>query len=172
MNITDDKPHWFAARTANCRELKARDVLVKYGIEHFIPTEKTIEVRSGRKKLVEKSLTGNLVFFRATKTVATSLVNYNGLQVHFIPDRCGGGSMLVVPDKQMDDFRRVFEYWQDGMLPASEFVPGDKVEVVAGDLAGVEGEVYENAEGTFVVVTLSGLLRARAKVPANCLRRL
>lgn len=173
MAIADNEPHWFAARTANCRELKAREILRKYAVEHFIPTQKTLVVRSGRRKMVEKSLIGNLVFFRTTKEKACSLVNYNGLPVHFIPDRCGGNSMLLVPDKQMDDFRRVFEYslTESGFSP-EEFVTGDRVEVILGDLAGVEGVVYEDSEGTYVAVSLSGLLQARAKIPSGCLRKL
>lgn len=173
MATTDNELHWFAARTANCRELKAREILRKYCVEHFIPTQKTLIVRCGRKKMVEKSLIGNLVFLRATKEKACSLVNYNGLPVHFIPDRCGGSSMLIVPDKQMEDFRRVFEYAvAEGEFPVEEFVTGDKVQVVLGNLTGVEGIVYENADDTYVVVSLSGLLQARAKVPASHLKKI
>lgn len=172
MQQPDNETHWFAARTANCRELKAREILIKYNIEHFIPTRKTLTVRGGRKKMVEKSLVGNLVFLRATKEVACSLVNYNGLPVHFIPDRCGKSSMLVVPDKQMEDFRRVFEYSVPDNDTFQEFVSGDRVVVVEGDLAGVVGEVFEDSDGTYVVVTLSGLLQARAKVPGAFLDKI
>lgn len=173
MQQPDNEIHWFAARAANCRELKARDILRKYHVEHFIPTQKTLAVRGGRRKMVEKSLIGNLVFMHTTKEEACSLVNYNGLQVHFIPDRCGGNSMLIVPDKQMDDFRRVFEYsLLEGNPLSEEFVSGDRVQVIDGDLSGVEGEVYESPGGSYVVVTLYGLLQAKARVPAAFLRKL
>lgn len=173
MTQTDNDLHWFAARTANCRELKAREILRKYDVEHFIPTQKTLAIRGGRKKMIEKSLIGNLVFLRATKDKACALVNYNGLPVHFIPDRCGKSSMLIVPDKQMEDFRRVFEYsLLEGEMPMEIYVSGDKVQVIGGDLTGVEGEVYENSDGTYVIVSLSGLLQARAKVPGAFLRKI
>ena len=167
MASLDNDPHWFAARTPNCHELKARDLLDHYGVEHFIPTHRALVVRCDRKKLIEKSYLGNLIFLRATKELACSLVNYNGLQARFIPDRCSGKTMLVVPDKEMDDFRRVFEY-SDGENPLTDetFVLGERIQIIAGDLVGVEGIVTEDSEGTFINVSLCGLLNARAKIPA------
>ena len=173
MSSVDEAVRWFAARAGNCQEIKAKEQLQKYGIEHFVPTVITLVERRGRKVRTEKSLIGNLVFIRSTKQTACSLVNYRGLPVHFIPDRCGGSSMLTVPDKQMEDFRRVFEYSAaEGADPTIVLEAGDKVRIIKGDLKGVEGQVIETEEGACVAVSLYGLLQARARIPVSFLERI
>lgn len=168
-----DTPHWFAARAGNCQEIKAKEKLKRFGVEHFVPTVVTLVERRGRKVRVEKSLIGNLVFLRATKDEASALVNYRGLPLHFIPDRCGGSSMLEVPDRQMEDFIRVFDYsLAEGSDPTVVFAAGDRVLITRGDLKGVEGRVLEKEDGTYVAVSLLGLLQARAKIPSSFLRKL
>ena len=173
MESGADTPRWFAARAGNCQEIKAKEKLKKFGLEHFVPTAVTLVERRGRKVRVEKSLIGNLVFLRATKEEACALVNYRGLPLHFIPDRCGGNSMLEVPERQMEDFRRVFDYsLAEGSDPTVLFAAGDRVRITKGDLKGVEGQVLETEDGTYVAVSLLGLLQARAKIPTSFLQKL
>lgn len=170
MDFSDKSKHWFAARAGNCQEIKARDLLVRYGVDHFIPTKTLILEKRGRKVKVEKSLTGNLVFLFATRQEACAMVNFHGLPVHFIPDRCGGKSMLTIPPGQMEDFRRVFEYsLSEGPDPTMILEAGDRVRIIRGELKGVEGNVLTTGEGTLVAVSLTGLLQARAKVPVSYL---
>ena len=168
-----DTPRWFAARAGNCQEIKAKEKLQKFGVEHFVPTIITLVERRGRKVRIEKSLIGNLVFIRATKEDACALVNYRGLPLHFIPDRCGGGSMLEVPDRQMEDFQRVFDIAvEEGSDPTVILQAGDRVRITKGGLKGVEGRVIETEEGLYVGVSLHGLLQARARIPASYLERI
>ena len=92
---------WFAARTRYGQELGIRDRLEKAGVEHFIPT---VRVRKSRGKgLTERPAVTNLVFLRATKAEACALANEKGLPVRYIID-CATRTLLVVPDKQMEDF--------------------------------------------------------------------
>lgn len=51
-------------------------------------------------------------------------------------------SMLVVPDKQMEDFMFVMDLNPDGVSLDSEILTvGHKVKVIKGELSGIEGEV-------------------------------
>ena len=173
MGSGGETPLWFAARAGNCQEIKAKEKLQRFNVEHFVPTAVTLVERRGRKVRVEKSLIGNLVFIRATKEEACALVNYRGLPLHFIPDRCGGGSMLTVPDKQMEDFKRVFDRSvSEGSDPTLFFSAGDRIRVMKGELKGVEGQVIETEEGLYVAVSLPGLLQARARIPASFLQKI
>ena len=55
----------------------------------------------------------------------------------------GTRTLLQVPDKQMDDFIRVMDLDPDALCEDDvQFIPGGRVRVIKGDLAGVEGEVY------------------------------
>ena len=165
--------HWYVGRAGNCQTLSAKRKLEQWSVKHFVPTEQTIAVRNGRKKLSEKPLAGNLVFIHSTLPDIAGLINYRGLPVHLIPDRCSNTSALVVPDKQMEDFIRVFEFsLADNRQPGIILETGDRVKVIFGDLEGVEGEVIETDGCTYVSVSLFGMLQARAKLPAAYLEKI
>ncbi len=173
MPSLDNIPHWYASRAGNCQTLSAKRKLEQWGVQHFVPTLKTMAIRSGRKRMVEKPLAGNLVFIRAVKQDVCDLINYRGLPVHLIPDRCGNNSALVIPDKQMEDFMRVYEFsLADNENPGIILQAGDRVRVIAGDLLGVEGDVIEADGCTYVSISLCGMLQARAKLPASQLEKI
>lgn len=168
MPSDDNIPRWYASRAGNCQTISAKHKLEKWGVIHFVPTFKTMAIRSGRKCMVEKPLAGNLVFIHANKQDICDLINYRGLPVHLIPDRCGNSSALVIPDKQMEDFMRVYEFsLADNENPDIILQTGDRVRVITGDLLGVEGNVIEADGCTYVSISLCGMLQARAKLPAS-----
>ena len=75
-------------------------------------------------------------------------------------------TLLEVPTKQLEDFIRVMEEDPATLCPPDQaFEPGQKVRVVAGNLAGVEGEVEMLPNRTFLVISVCGLLRARIQIP-------
>lgn len=161
---------WFAARTRYGQELGIRDRLEKAGVEHFIPT---VRVRKSRGKgLTERPAVTNLVFLRATKAEACALANEKGLPVRYIID-CATRTLLVVPDKQMEDFRRVLDLsLEEGGLMDQPLSLGDRVKVVKGPLKGVEGRVIEFQGRYYVVVSLLDSLFARARVPKSWLEKI
>lgn len=50
------------------------------------------------------------------------------------------------------------------------FAIGDKVKVVKGDFSGIEGEVATEANKTYVVIRIKGVLVASVKVPKSYLK--
>jgi len=167
---SSEKLCWFAARTRNGQELSVRKTLSELGIEHFIPTKDGYREYKGRRISVVVPLIPCLVFLRATKADACALANGRGVPVWYIIDR-STRSMLVVPEKQMEDFRRVVDAVPDAVCPVDTvFAPGDKVEVVKGGLAGIEGEIIQEPKRTYVVVSLGNLLCAKVKIPKSYLK--
>ena len=162
------EPCWFAARTRYGQELGLRDRLAGKGIEHFIPT---VEVRRSRGKgLREKAAVNNLVFLRATKAEALRLANEKGLPVRYIVD-CATRTLLVVPDKQMEDFMRVMDLSKDAPVEES-LALGDRVRVTKGPLRGVEGNILEFCGRIYVVVGLLNCLFAKARVPKGWIEKI
>ena len=150
--------YWFAARTRYGQELRVRDRLVREGVEHFIP------VREDGRPAV-----GSLVFLRASKPEALDLANTGAVRMRYIID-CATRTLLVVPDKQMEDFRRVLDLGlESGGLTDRPLNLGDRVKVVKGPLKGVEGNVVELKGRYYVVVNLLNSLFARTQVPRNWL---
>ena len=154
---------WYAARTRYGQELKVRDRLAREGVEHFIPTVPS----SGPRK--ERAVVNSLVFVRATKQEALDLANTGAVPVKYIVD-CATRTLLVVPDKQMEDFRRVLDLGlEEGGLMDRPLALGDRVKVVKGPLKGVEGHVAEFKGKYYVVVSLLDSLFARTQVPRSWL---
>lgn len=157
--------YWFAARTRYGQELKIRDRLAAEGVEHFIPTVTTTGGRG------EKAALNNLVFLKATKAEALDLANNKALPVRYIID-CATRTLLVVPDKQMEDFRRVMDLGlEQGGLVDVPLMLGDRVRVTKGPLRGVEGHVIEFHGRFYVVVSLLDSLFAKARVPRSWIEK-
>ena len=162
----EESASWYAARTRFGQELKIRDRLVREGVEHFIPT---VSADGPRK---EKAVISNLVFLKATKAEALELANTGVIPVKYVID-CATRTLLVVPDKQMEDFRRVLDLgMESGGLMDRPFSLGDRVKVVKGPLKGVEGHVTALKGKYYVVVNLLDCIFAKAQVPRSWLVRL
>ena len=163
MASRTDQTCWFAAHTRCGAELGVRERLGRLGTEHFLPTELRSRTR-GRTKY-EKPLIPGLIFVRTTKRQACALANEQGVPVRYLIDP-STRSLLVVPDKQMDDFRRVLDLSTDeGGLIDRPLELGERVRVIKGVLTGVEGFVLELRGRTYVVVRLLDSWFAKASVP-------
>jgi len=74
--------------------------------------------------------------------------------------------MMIVPDKQMDDFKRVLDFsLTEGGLVDQPLEIGERVRVTKGALKDVEGYVVELLGRTYVAVSLLNCIWARARVP-------
>ena len=157
---------WYVARTRHFRqEIKIRDWMTDRGFEAFVPTTRSESRTLGGKRTVEKPAAPNLVFVRTDKETACSFVAEKGLPMQYIID-CATHKMLVVPDKEMEDFRRVFDLSTDrGGLLDQPLHLGDRVRITRGALKGVEGYVLELMGKTYVAVGLAGTVWAKARVP-------
>ena len=159
---------WYPARVSYGREVGVKRKLVSYGIEHFIPTERRPNYRG---QMREHAVIPCLVFVRATKRQACDLRVLDHLPLNYLFDHTRH-SMMVVPDKQMDDFRRVFESSLDeGGLMDAPLDLGDWVRVTRGPLKDVEGYVMELQGRFYVVVGLCGCVFAKARVPRAWLEK-
>ena len=161
--------YWYVARTRHGTELSVRNRLSELGVENFVPTRKRRAYRG--KGLVEEPLLTCLVFLRATRSDALELIHGRGVKADYLFD-CATRRMMTVPDKEMEDFRRVFDLSTDeGGLMDKPLAIGERVRVIRGVLRGVEGYVLELQGHTYVVVGLMNCLYARARVPRAWLEK-
>ena len=162
--------YWYVARTRHGAELGVRNRLSDLGVEHFVPTRRRKAYR-GRGQVEEPLLTC-LVFLRATKSEALDLIHGQGVKADYLFD-CATRRLMTVPDKEMDDFRRVFDLsLEEGGLMDRPLAVGERVRVTRGVLRGVEGYVLELQGRTYVVVGLLNCLYARARVPRAWLEKI
>lgn len=168
----NDMPvQWFAARVRKGQELAIRNTLVKMGVDHYLPTKVETRQLKYRKKRVEIPLIKNIIFVHATKKDACDLHNIYGVQLFYMMS-LGSKSMLVVPDKQMEDFIFVTNMNPDAVSISEEvkFSVGQKVKIMKGDLAGVEGTLTVVENNTYVTLCIEGILTASVRVPKSYLK--
>lgn len=166
--MSEQQQYWFAARTRDKQEFVIRDSLEKLradiNIEYYLPTQFVIRQLKYRRKCVEVPVIRNLIFVRATKQDACDLSNKYGVQLYYIKDFVTR-AMLIVPDKQMEDFKQIMDLNPDNISFDNEVLTvGSKVRVMKGDLCGVEGELALEANKTYVIIRIEGVLTASVKV--------
>ena len=165
-----DNVRWFVARTRCGAELSVGSRLDKLGVENFVPTEKRFHTRV--RSYYERAVIPGLVFLKSTKQRACALANEDAVPVKYLVDPATR-TLMVVPDKQMEDFRRVLDLSTDeGGLMGRPLALGDRVRVTKGVLAGVEGFVLEFKGRTYVVVRLLDSWFAKASVPRAWLEKI
>ena len=148
------------------RELKIRAYLDTIGIESFIPM--CYQLTENNKGGVNRTLVPaihNLIFVRSTRERLTALKSsrreLSPLRYIMRPAASGRGEVLVVPDRQMENFLRVARVCDDSVmfLEYSDFIrkEGRRVRVRGGAFAGVEGVVKRIRNNRHVVVQIEGV---------------
>ena len=164
---------WFAAKTKFSAEKKIKQFLERLGIEHYIPFRTGIKEKGGKKVKVEKPVIPNLIFIHSDYNTCLSLVNEYKLSMNYLLN-LETRQLLVVPDKQMRDFMFLLDFSEDAVQVLNENLrQGDRVRVIKGEFAGIEGELIRIKGHKRVVVRLEGVFSlATAYIPGAYLERI
>lgn len=172
----ETQKYWFAARTRDKQEFAICKLLARLkseeqlDVDYYLPTRIVVSQLKYRRKRSEVPVIRNLVFIRSTKQMACDLANVYGVRLFYMKD-LSTRSMLVVPDKQMQDFMFVMDLNPNGVcFDNASLTVGDKVRVIKGDLSGIEGEVAVEANKTYVLIRIKDILTASIKVPKSYLK--
>jgi transcription antitermination factor NusG len=170
--MSEPQEFWFAARTRKDQELVVRDSLKKLNITCFLPTQVVVRQLKYRKKKVEIPVIRNLVFVHTTKEKACSIPNNYGVQLFYMKD-LNTHSLLVVPDRQMHDFMFVMDTNPDGVSFNHEPLEiGEKVQVVKGEFAGIEGELVSVANRSYVIIRIPQVFSVSVRIPKSYLKKI
>lgn len=153
---------WFPMRVTYSREMKFKAYLDEMGVESFLPMH---YVRTGadstKRKLVP--VVHNLIFLHTTASVVAKLKKdspFSG-QIRYIMS-LDERRPLTIPHKQMQDFIAVAGSYDEQILylPVEESTlkAGDRVRIVSGIWAGVEGRFVRIKRGLRVVVEIEGFM--------------
>ena len=172
LKLSDNELHWYVANT--CRqEKKINQRLDSMGIENFIPFQQIARKIHGVDKLIEVPVIPNLVFIHTTFKSCMSLIQEYAFDMRYLRDR-ETGNFLIVPDKQMNDFMFLLDFSKEMVEVVNENLKkGDKVRVIKGDFAGIEGELIRVKGHKRVVVRLEGVVSlATAYIPGSFLEKI
>lgn len=172
LKLSDNELHWYVANT--CRqEKKIKQRLDSMGIENFIPFQQIARKIHGVDELIEVPVIPNLVFIHTTLKTCMSLIQEYAFDMRYLRDR-ETGNFLIVPDKQMNDFMFLLDFSKEMVEVVNENLKkGDKVRVIKGDFAGIEGELIRVKGHKRVVVRLEGVVSlATAYIPSSFLEKI
>lgn len=172
LKLSDNELHWYVANTC-CQEKKIKQRLDSMGIENFIPFQQIARKIHGVDKLIEVPVIPNLVFIHTTFKSCMSLIQEYAFDMRYLRDR-ETGNFLIVPDKQMNDFMFLLDFSKEMVEVVNENLKkGDKVRVIKGDFAGIEGELIRVKGHKRVVVRLEGVVSlATAYIPGSFLEKI
>ena len=157
-------------RVTYSREMLAKDYLDTIGIESFIPMHyEPIKGKHPRHRELKPAIR-NLIFVHSSQQMITELkmtkkelqpLRYIMHPVYDDDNNFMRHDILTIPDKQMDNFIRVASVLDDRVFYMENLTfagkPGQKVKVIEGDFAGVEGTIKRVKKNKCVVVQVENV---------------
>lgn len=139
---------WWAMSATFNRSMQAKRLLDAMGEENFLPMRMEIKTVGRHKVKRMVPAVSNLIFLRCTEAHIQKVKD----GIDYLQFMClhedGRRRRIIVPDKQMDDFRRVMASQTDDTLV---FSPDDEG-LEKGDRVRIHGGPFDGVEGTFVKV--------------------
>ena len=165
--------HWYAARVKYQTEKKIKTFLEENQIEHYIPFKKVIVERCGKKIQREKPEIPCFVFVRTTYQEALAIASICTYSLSYIRN-LSAKKVLVIPDKQMQDFMFLLDLSEDSFrIENANLKKGDRVRVIKGEYAGIEGELLRIKGHKRVVIRMEGLFSlVTAYIPGSYLEKI
>ena len=151
---------WYIAECKATRERIVRTMLQNAGYEAYVASQVEHRVyKSRNRRLVEKVLLPCRVFVRTdVKNLMPILLSYSSVY-RFQMDRAaradtrGSLPFAVVPDDQMQQLQYVLGKAENPVVfTADDLVLNQKVRIMRGPLAGVEGWFYQKGPTSYIVI--------------------
>ena len=177
--MVETQKYWFAARTLSKQEFAVKKRIENLNLEEgidvecYLPTRTVISQLKYRRKRNVVPVARGLIFIHATKQSACDIHNVYGVQVFYMKD-FSTHSMLVVPDKQMQDFMFLLDFSTGSVEVLNKGIKrGDRVRVIKGPLQGLEGELVRLKNHKRVIIRLDGVASiATSYIPSSFLERI
>lgn len=175
--VPDARKKWFVLRVTYGREFKAYNYITKDHTEAYLPLGYVLKVCNGKKKRVLSSLLPNFLFVYATPEKVEEYVKHTPelhyltyYYNHFSVGELGKNPPLTVNYNEMMNFIRVTSIRNEHIRLVTpqhcHYKSGDRVRIIDGDFAGIEGKVARVSGQQRVVVELPGVcIVATAYIP-------
>ena len=162
---------WLAAYVKMHHEKRVRDRLTVMGIENFLPVQEEVRQWSDRKKKVERVLIPMMIFVRVDTQGQRSVITHPSV-LHYLTLR-GEHTPTEIPAEQMERFRFMLDHSDSAVsFSAGDLQPGEKVRVIKGPLAGLEGELITVEGKSKIAIRIHQLGCAEVEINASMVEKI
>ncbi len=140
--MQENKTHikqWYALRTKPRAEKKIVEELKDENVKTYLPLQRTLKQWSDRKKWVYEPLITSYVFVYMNPEQEQEVIQLTGA-IHFVKF---SGMLAPIPEKQIEMIKMLISSKKKITVVKEKFVVGEKVQIIAGSLCGVVGEMVE-----------------------------
>lgn len=152
--LSPDALHWYVGCVRSCQEKRVASSLRGRGLVCYLPLRREVRRWSDRRKVVESLLIPRYVFLRCNETQRIAVLKSEPRIWGFMASE---GRPSVVGDEEMEAFIKMVENGRPVRLAESGAVPGDRVRVTSGPLAGVECQLVGMSGNRCLAVQLGQL---------------
>jgi transcription antitermination factor NusG len=135
-----DNKKWHVIYTRSRAEKKVAAELFHQNIECFLPLQKKLRQWKDRKKWVETPLISGYCFVCIDRSEYDKVLQTDNVVCYITFE----GKAAIIPQGQIDGLKRMVQQ-SDFEVTVSEanFEPGQKVEIIAGPMVGLRGELVK-----------------------------
>ena len=143
MSIKDQIPKndksWYAVKCKwRCEKNIILDLLGQ-GIHAYVPIQKKVRQYASRKKVSESVLIPSHIFVEICQDEYLTVLKH----YHVFSFLNFSGILNSIPQAEMDLMRRVVGEFEDVLIESNTYHPGDKVQIIGGELTGLKGILVE-----------------------------
>lgn len=171
-----EETHWYVAVVNNNSERsiaeKLMDKRLEDAYECYVPIQREERVwKNGRKKVVDRVLLPAMLFVKCTEKKRRKALDL-GFVKKFMLDHTKGCDghfpVAIIPDRQMQQFKDLLSKATAPVTVENvHFRLGDAVRITLGALAGIEGNIIVEPQGTFLVIAIDSLGFAKVQINQN-----
>ena len=148
LAMNEMKPNWYAAYTKPRHEKNVASQLGMREVETYLPLYRTIHNWNGRKAEVDLPLFPGYVFVKVPVTERVRVLEQPGV-VRLVGVN---GKATPLPDDEIEQLRSSLAFCKAEPYPF--MVPGEKVRIRTGPMAGFEGKILRRKGKLRLLVSL------------------
>ena len=138
-HLDEQEARWFAVYTRYKREKQIKLRLDDKGISNYLPLQKVTRHYTRKTKKLELPLINSYIFVKITKK--------DYIRVLEIPDVIKfvrfSKNLIAIPQWEIDLMKRVTGEGMEVSIDTLQYLPGDEVEVIGGNLTGLKGKLIK-----------------------------
>ena len=152
-HLKEDVPKWFAVYTKYKREKVIKRDLERQDIHSYLPIQKLTRVYASKRKVVEMPLISCYIFVKITKFEYLRVLQTENV-VNFVKI---ARNLISIPEREIDILKQVVGEGVQVTAEPKSFHKGDKVEIIGGNLTGLQGVLVEEHGEKQVIIDLDSM---------------